>query len=209
MLGAVSTSDVIVAAISAVGAILAAVLPPVLERQRRHTPTTQLGTQPPTWQGRRVWALVAVMSLLVAILSGRQIYQALSSGPVEATVAAPTAGEPIRGNRYDGLEAYVKNIPEGFKPTISVYDPGSNKYNPSDKFCAIRKKGLLDCPDIYVGKNTRFVSDFTIQIIAIDRQAQTVFSNYNMTAVKLNYPGLTTLPAGTLIIKEIPVSRTE
>ena len=78
------------------------------------------------------------MSLLAAILSGRQIYQVLSSGPVEATVAAPTAGDPIKGHRYDGLEAYVKNIPEVFKPTISVYDLGSNKYNPSDKFCANR-----------------------------------------------------------------------
>ncbi|GAA3613862.1 hypothetical protein GCM10022223_32590 [Kineosporia mesophila] len=209
MFGPVSTSDVLVAAISAVGAVLATVLPPALERQRRLTAAAPTGGPSSTRLGRRMWVLVAFMSLLIAILSARQIYQALNRGPVEARVLTPTAGENIKGNKYAGLEAYIKNIPEGFEPTISVYDPGSKKYNPSDKLCTVRKNGRLDCPVVYIGKDDPFASKFTLQIVAIDKQAQGAFSNYNSTAVERHYPGLVTLPAGTLILKEVSVTRTQ
>ncbi len=103
----------------------------------------------------------------------------------------------------------MHSVPPGFEVTIVVYDPGSHRYNPSDKLCELQQADHLRCTDIYLGKDGPLTKaqSFIIEIVGITTDAEKDFAEYNSTAVARNYPGLVTLPAGVLIIGERGVVR--
>lgn len=137
------------------------------------------------------WWLVAVLSLIIAVLSINQIYQAVTRKPVSVDIRTPTKNEPIDAQRYGGLNATVKSVPPGFEITIVVYDVNSHRYNPSDKLCSIERHDHLKCTDIYLGKDGKLdkAQNFVIEIVGISPDAKKAFDAYNETAVARKYPG--------------------
>jgi hypothetical protein len=143
------------------------------------------------------------------VLSTLQIYQSVAQDPVAVKINTPTQNEPVDGQKYAGLDASVDSVPPGFEITIVVYDPRSNRHNPSDKLCPVNGDGKIKCTPIYLGANEKPLKpvEFTIQIVAINENAKKAFKAYNDEAVMNRYPGLPTLPSGTLIIGQVGVIR--